>query len=241
MTFGTTTEVYTDWPPKRKLPGSDLRRKIVAGNRQAAIGLSTGVSASERPGGDTDQFRLHGADPNKRSGGLHPSMALLTIDPSEPMQQGMSRSANRGETPYPGTTEPTTATKAVGAGAGRSPYRSRVTGPVQVLKRLLLVWNLEAAEATILLGLDRDDVSYAEDLLAGRTALKGRDLNDRIIHLYEIRKTLSALFRDEDVENQWLREQHAMLDERAPLELMLEGSMENMLLVREYVEAAAGR
>ena len=32
-----------------------------------------------------------------------------------------------------------------------------------------------------------------------------------------------------------------MLDERAPLELMLEGSMENMLLVREYVEAAAGR
>ena len=78
-------------------------------------------------------------------------------------------------------------------------------------------------------------------MLAGRTALKGRDASDRIVHLYEMRKTLSALFRDEDVENQWLREQHAMLDERAPLELMLEGSMENMLLVREYVEAAAGR
>ena len=32
-----------------------------------------------------------------------------------------------------------------------------------------------------------------------------------------------------------------MLNERSPMDLMLEGSMENLLLVRDYVEAAAGR
>ena len=239
MTFGNTIEVYTVWPANRQLLGAGRRRTGVAGSGQQATGLGVRVSASERPGGDTDQLRLHGVDPIKRSGGLHLGVAPLGTCPPEPKQQSMSRSANGGETSSPGTAEPNTVTEA--AGAGRSPCRSRVTGPVQVLKRLLGVWNLEAAEATILLGLDRDAVSYAEDFLAGRTALKGRDVSDRIVHLYEMRKTLSALFRDENVENQWLREQHAMLDERAPLDLMLEGSMENMLLVREYVEAAAGR
>ena len=241
MTFGNIAEVNTDWPPKRQLLRGGPHFIDVAGKGQAATELNIGVWASERPGGFRDQLRLHGAGGKKPSAGLHHGFELWRIGPREPMQPGMSRSANRGEIPYLGTAEPATVTEAAGARAGRSPYRSRVTGPVQVFKRLLAVWNLEAAEASILLGLDRDDVPYAKDLLTGRTALKGRDISDRIVHLYEIRKTLSALFRDEDVENQWLREQHAMLDERAPLELMLEGSMENMLLVREYVEAAAGR
>ena len=89
--------------------------------------------------------------------------------------------------------------------------------------------------------MDPDDRSCAEDVLNGRAILKGRDARDRIAHLYRIRKILSALFRDEEVENQWLREPHAMLNERSPMDLMLDGSMENLLLVREYVEAAAGR
>ena len=46
--------------------------------------------------------------------------------------------------------------------------------------------------------------------------------------------------RDLDVENDWLREQHHMLSEKPPLSLMLEGSMESLVLVREYVDAAAG-
>jgi len=57
----------------------------------------------------------------------------------------------------------------------------------------------------------------------------------------QIRKTLSALFRDEAVENEWLREPHTLLNERSPMDLILEGSMEHLLLVREYVDAAAGR
>lgn len=122
-----------------------------------------------------------------------------------------------------------------------SPYRARVTGPVQFLNNLLESWQLESTHATVLLGLDPGDESYAGAVLTGRVPLKGRDAKDRIAHLYQIRKTLSALFRDEAVENEWLREPHTLLNERSPMDLMLEGSMEHLLLVREYVDAAAGR
>lgn len=122
-----------------------------------------------------------------------------------------------------------------------SPYRARISGPVQILNNLLEAWKLDFAQATILLGLNSGDESYAAAVLTGRLPLKGRDAMDRIAHLYQIRKTLSALFRDVAVENEWLRELHTLLNERSPMDLMLEGSMENLLLVREYVDAAAGR
>lgn len=122
-----------------------------------------------------------------------------------------------------------------------SPYRVRVTGPVQFLNNLLVSWELGSTHATVLLGLDAGDESYAAAVLTGRAPLKGRDATDRIAHLYQIRKTLSALFRGEAVENEWLREPHTLLNERSPMDLMLEGSMEHLLLVREYVDAAAGR
>ena len=81
-----------------------------------------------------------------------------------------------------------TANSAVGART--SPYRARLTGPVQFLKNLLESWDLESTYATVLLGLDPDDASQAADVLAGRAILKGRDAKDRITHLYQIRKTL---------------------------------------------------
>lgn len=58
--------------------------------------------------------------------------------------------------------------------------------------------------------------------------------------LFRIRKTLYSLFRDEKAENDWLREPHDALDGQKPIDIMLEGSMENLLLVKEYVEEAAG-
>ena len=132
-------------------------------------------------------------------------------------------------------------TTGAGTDARISPYQARLTGPVQFFKNLLDTWKLDSEAATVLLGMDPDDESFAGDLLTGRAALRGRDVKDRIAYLYRIRNILSALFRDENVENRWLREPHTMLDEQSPLDLMLDGSMENLLLVKEYVEAAAGR
>ena len=116
----------------------------------------------------------------------------------------------------------------------------KLSGPVQFVWKLMDFWRLDRPDAVRLLGYDPEDMEYVSAVLDGRRRLSGRDLSDRIAHLFYIRRTLWSLFRDLDVENDWLREKHSMLDGRSPLSLMLEGSMEDLLLAREYIESAAG-
>lgn len=124
----------------------------------------------------------------------------------------------------------------------RRPFPTRITGPVRFIGNLLRTWRLERRASAALLGFEQTDLPYVYDVLDGRHALPaGRDIKDRIAYLFQIRRTLSGLFRDEEVENDWLREEHSLLEDQSPLTLMLEGSMENLLLVKEYVETAAGR
>ena len=236
MSLGNAAAVDPDWGgPQRLLGGRNPSRiGVVVAGRAAQ-------PADERSADDALQLRrIH---PEEASGGFHRKSPLWEMRPRSPMPTGMSRIRPGAEVAHweaVGSTRPTETSNAA-IGGRTSPYRARLTGPVQFLKKLLEIWELESADATVLLGLDRNDAVHAKKVLAGQAVLKGRDVTDRIVHLFQIRKTLSALFRDEVVENQWLREPHGMLDESTPMELMLEGSMENLLLVREYVETAAGR
>ncbi len=117
---------------------------------------------------------------------------------------------------------------------------TRLTGPVQFVWKLMECWRLNLSDAAMLLGSGPEDIQYVSDILEGQRQMHGRDIRDRIGHLFCIRRTLWSLFRDLEVENAWLREEHSMLDNKSPLSLMLGGSMEGLLLAREYVEAAAG-
>lgn len=117
----------------------------------------------------------------------------------------------------------------------------RVSGPVQFVLKLLESWRLSSDDAVLLLGFDQTNNHLVRNFLAGAAELHASDVRDRIAHLFHIRQTLSSLFRDLDVENEWLREPHTLLDEQEPLKLLLGGSMEDLLLVKEYVDAAAGR
>ncbi|MCY3729426.1 MAG: MbcA/ParS/Xre antitoxin family protein [Nitrospira sp.] len=127
----------------------------------------------------------------------------------------------------------------VAGSAKASPYRSRITGPVKFVNKLLATWHLEPESACVLLGFEPSRFAYVNDVLQGYETLTGRDTKDRIVHLIQIRTSLSALFRDETVENEWLREPHDTLNGKKPMDLLLEGSMENLLLVKEYVELVA--
>ena len=125
--------------------------------------------------------------------------------------------------------------------AERSLYRGRITGPIRFINQLIDSWRLDADSACTLLGFERSDSAYVRNVLQGYATLRGRDAKDRIAHLFEIRSALSALFRDVDVENEWLREGQQVLNGKKPMELLEEGSMENLLLVKEYVELVSGR
>ena len=121
------------------------------------------------------------------------------------------------------------------------PAPGRLTGTVQFVRKLLDTWKLQPGDAAALFGFERSESDRVDNLLNGRIAFAGGDVKDRMACLLHIRSTLSALFRSQEVENEWLREPHAMLDDQVPMHLLLEGSMENLLLVREYVDAVAGR
>ena len=62
----------------------------------------------------------------------------------------------------------------------------------------------------------------------------------RINHLFQIGKIISALFRDKNVEREWMREKRIITDEETTvLDLLMEGSLRNILEVRFLVDSAA--
>ncbi len=126
-------------------------------------------------------------------------------------------------------------------GSARSPYRARLTGPVKFVNQLLAAWDLETDSACVLLGFESSESAVVNAILDGYAPLQGRDVRDRIAYLFRIRVLLSNLFRNKSVENEWLREPRDILKGKAPMDLLLEGSMENLLLVREFVELSTGR
>jgi len=103
------------------------------------------------------------------------------------------------------------------------------------------IWHLKVDDIVRLLGYEIGDVDYIQDILNGVATLRGRDIKDRIKNLVRIRTLLASVFRDEGAENEWLREPQNELNNLSPLDLLLEGSMDNMLLTKEFVEDMGGR
>lgn len=117
----------------------------------------------------------------------------------------------------------------------------RLPGPIQFVLKLLEYWRLEKHDVVGLLGFGQADTAHVAAVLDGKEHFRGRDVRDRIAYLFRIRETLRVLFRDLKVENEWLRESHSLLDDQSPLSLLSGGSMEDLLLVKEYVDTVAGR
>ena len=117
---------------------------------------------------------------------------------------------------------------------------NRRSGPIQVIHKLLEFWKLDSSDATGLLGFEENEFVYVELLLEGREHLRGRDVKERISNLLYIRRSLSLFFQNIEVENEWLREPRAMLNEQTPMSMLLGGSMDDLLWVREYVDRVTG-
>lgn len=141
----------------------------------------------------------------------------------------------------PGMAESSVSYRIVTEHHARMAKPKKLTGPIQFVLKLLGFWSLERDDAVGLLGFGQADAAYVDATLDGIEHFRGRDVRDRIAYLFRIRETLRVLFRDLEVENEWLREPHSLLDDQSPLSLLLDGSMEDLLLVKEYVDTVAGR
>lgn len=96
-------------------------------------------------------------------------------------------------------------------------------GPAQFIQKLLELWRLDEDAGVRLLGAENSH------------------MGDRIRHLFAIRATLDQLLRNVETERAWLNEPRPELDRKSPMQLLLEGSMENLILVKHFVERLAGR
>ncbi|MCY4149022.1 MAG: MbcA/ParS/Xre antitoxin family protein [Gammaproteobacteria bacterium] len=117
----------------------------------------------------------------------------------------------------------------------------RLTGPVQFILGLLDCWKLEKKDAVYLLGFDETQSTCISEVFKGNEQLLGWDAKDRLSHLFAIRESLHYFFRDLETENDWLREPQPLLDGQIPMDLLLKGSIVDILLVREYIESMVGR
>ena len=124
--------------------------------------------------------------------------------------------------------------------SGESTYR--IIGPIKFVNKLLKMWKIDRRHAACLLGCDEQDREYVNNLLQGNTHLvEGSETEDRIAYLFYIWSVLSELLRDNDVEIKWLRAEKRELGNKAPMELILSGSITNLLLVKEFVDLISGR
>ena len=112
--------------------------------------------------------------------------------------------------------------------------------PVRLILRLLEDWQLEKDDAASLLGFEDSELDYVSDVRSGYDLIERQNAKPRIANLLYIRKSLWIFFQDLEVENDWLREPQEMLDERMPLSLLKSGSMEDLQLLREFVDAMTG-
>ena len=123
---------------------------------------------------------------------------------------------------------------------GEPPYR--IIGPIQFVNKLLDMWEIDHENAAYLLGFNEQNRGYVDKLLKGYEYLvEGSETEDRIAYLFYIWSVLSELFRDSAVEIQWLRTVEQELDGKAPMELILSGSITDLLFVKEFVDFVSGR
>lgn len=120
--------------------------------------------------------------------------------------------------------------------------RFQLDGPIQAVKKVLDRWQVSTGHTAQFMGFDSSMQKYVEELLTGRRMLvQGSETEDRIAILYYIRCVLGALFRDKEVENEWLRRSHPELGGKSPMHLMQSGSRTDLLTARHHVDWVSGR
>jgi uncharacterized protein (DUF2384 family) len=115
----------------------------------------------------------------------------------------------------------------------------RITGPVQVLKKIAEEWALSTEELAALLAYS--DSQHVSDLFAGRISLREQDREDRVRLLYQCYRVISQIFAESSCQADWVRAPNPDLGDRSPLELMIKNRIPGMIVVRNLVDRLVGR
>ena len=110
---------------------------------------------------------------------------------------------------------------------------------LKFLTRLKTAWELSDVEFSKMLG-------RPEPILGARIApfseseISEASQRERIVALVNIHRKLFGLFKDIDVERTWLRTKLPVLDAKAPIDLVTDGSFRSLFYVEDIVLALTG-
>jgi hypothetical protein len=115
----------------------------------------------------------------------------------------------------------------------------RASGQIEGFKRLLEKWGFSRKEGATILGFDDEVILW--ELFQGIRKPEQRDVRDRLDLFLRIAGDLYGLFRSHDVIRDWLNESKDIVGGKAPRELLVEGSMENLIRVKHLAQQEANR
>jgi hypothetical protein len=98
-------------------------------------------------------------------------------------------------------------------------------------------WHLSTTDQVTLLGY-KGSGAFGRQFLDGRLSVVPQDIRDRSGYVLGISLGLGALFNDsEEAELRWLSEPRPHFGGRSAIDFMLEGRMENLMIVAQIVAA----
>lgn len=115
--------------------------------------------------------------------------------------------------------------------------RAPEPGPLAAFFALADVWKLSTDQQIILLGSPARSTYFKWKKEGGTLSV---DQEDRVSHLLSIFKALQVLFPDAARADAWLTRPHRFFGGRSALDIMLGGKLEDIVRVRDFVDAQRG-
>jgi hypothetical protein len=120
-----------------------------------------------------------------------------------------------------------------------SAFTGRMAGPVRSLIALFKRWGISDLQAAELLG--QQSSSFISDLRAGTAGLNTRDIQDRAKLILSIYEGVHTLLRQADAERSWINAKLEALEDSSILDIMLRGSIADLMYAKSYVDYVNGR
>lgn len=110
-------------------------------------------------------------------------------------------------------------------------------GALAAFFALAEAWKLSTDQQIVLLGSPARSTYFKWKKDGGALSV---DQEDRVSHLLSTFKALQVLFPDPDRADRWLHHPHRFFGGRSALDVMLGGKLEDIVRVRDFVDAQRG-
>jgi hypothetical protein len=108
--------------------------------------------------------------------------------------------------------------------------------------RLFDLWELDTVTQALLLGLSEGTRATVARYRKGQPMSDQRDVLERVGNLLGIHKSLQLLYpHNPEMRNSWVKARNRLLDNRTPLEVMVEHGLPGIVTVRSFTDWMRGQ